>query len=168
MTLKNLIKNNKWAAISPLFLDLYSDAEEDIVGYEVVFNNLGSMKPVKIDMFIVIYKEKDSEEEYIDVSGLHKYPKNKEEKYPQGIELTPWSKWLGMTIHPATLEMYSEQEIIVHCLYEMTFAGFSNEDIPKAIQKIENRMKEPKTMTEKERLANTEAVEEMLNGLKNK
>lgn len=36
-----------------------------------------------------------------------------------------------MTISKESLDYFSELEIIVHCLYEMTFMGFSDEDIQK-------------------------------------
>lgn len=162
MTFKQLIQTNTWSAISPLFLKLYPDAEEDMLGYELVFNKLMSMDPEKTAMSIVIYKEKDGQDEYIDVSGLHNHPKNEEEKYPQGIELTPWPEWLGMDISEETLKDYSEPEILIHCLYEMTFAGFSEDDIPKALRKINKNITERDTMTKEESDAIAASVEELL------
>lgn len=168
MTFKKLIESNTWSQVSPIFLNLYPDAKDDLSGYESVFKKLESIVAEKTDISIVIYKEKDDDEEYLDVSGLHNNPKNKEDEYPQGIELVPWHKWLGMDISRETLENYSALEIIAHCLYEMTFAGFSEEDIPRALRSIEKSTKEREIMTEEERDANTASVEEILNDWKNK
>lgn len=96
----------------------------------------------RIDMSIVVTKEKDEDEEYIDVSGLYNNPKNEEEKYSQGIEFIPWRMWLGMDISNESLQSFSAQEIIIHCLYEMTFVGFTEEDIQKIISRMQKSRKE--------------------------
>lgn len=165
MTFKQLIESNTWTDISPIFLNLYPDAEEDLLGYELVFKKLESIIPEKTEVSIIISKEKDGEEDYFDVSGLHNNPKSKEDKYPQGLELTSWNKWLGMDIHKQTLKGYSELEIIAHCLYEMSFAGFSEEDIPKALHRIEKSIKERQTMTKEERDMNAVSIEEIFKGI---
>ena len=108
MTLKQLLKTNTWLAISSMFIDLYPDAEINIKGYEAVFQKLVIMDTEGTEILIVISKEKDDDEEYIDVSGLHNYPKNQEENYPQGLELTPWCKWLGMDISKESFKDFSE------------------------------------------------------------
>ena len=89
------------------------------------------MQPEDTDMSIVLSIEKDDNEEYIDVSAKYNNPRNEDEKYPQGIELTPWRIWLGMDINDETLTNFTEQEVIVHCIYEMSYFGFSEEDIQK-------------------------------------
>lgn len=43
-----------------------------------------------------------------------------------------------MDICEESLNSFSQQEIIVHCLYEMTFAGFKEEDIQKSLPRTLN------------------------------
>ena len=93
------------------------------------------MEPEIIDMSIVITKEKEDDEEYVDVSGLYNNPKNVGEKYSQGIELVPWRKWLGMDMSKESLKNYLNQEIVVRCLYEMTFLGFNEKEIRKNLKR---------------------------------
>ncbi|TXD82140.1 hypothetical protein ESY86_15860 [Subsaximicrobium wynnwilliamsii] len=138
MTFKQLILTNNWQKIAPLFLEIYPEAEKNMEGYQAVFEKLKVIDPEESDISIVISKEIDDDEEYIEACGLHKNPKNEDENYLQGIELTPWCKWLGMDISKESLNDFSELEIIVHCLYEMTFVGFSEEAIQEKINKIEN------------------------------
>ena len=133
MTLKALMQNSEWPAISVKFLEIFPEAKKNLEGYKTVFEKLMVMEPERIDMTIVVAKEKDEDEEYIEVSGLHNNPKNQSEKYLQGIELVPWRKWLGMDISSESLDSYSPQEIIARCLDEMTFFGFHEEDIQKKI-----------------------------------
>ena len=54
-----------------------------------------------------------------------------------GIELTDWAEWLGMEIEPETLSRYAEADIIVHCVWEMTFFGYSQADIEKTVEELE-------------------------------
>ena len=133
MTFKQLLKTKTWGSISSMLLKIYPEASKNIEGYKKVFEKLMLMESERVDMSIVITKEKDDDEEYIEVSGLHNNPKNEEEKYSQGIELVSWSKWLGMDISNESLQNFSEQEVILHCLYEMTFAGFREEEIQKVL-----------------------------------
>jgi len=135
MTFKQLVKTNCWESISSIFLKIYPQASENIEGYKMVFEKLIVIEAERIDISIVVTKVKDQEEEYFDVSGLHNNPKNEEEKYSQGIEFVPWRKWLGMDISRESLIDFSPQEIIVHCLYEMTFVSFKEEDIHKKLKK---------------------------------
>lgn len=131
MTFQKLLRNHFWANISPIFLEIYPEAKRNIDGLKNVFEKLMVMDSEGIEMSIVLTKEIDEEEEYIEVSGLYNNPKNEEEKYLQGIEFISWNKWLGMDICEESLDNFSEQEIISHCLYEMTFYGFSEKNIEK-------------------------------------
>ena len=124
MKFKELILKNNWQSISSHFLKLYPEAEKNLDGFKMVFEKLLTMKPEKIDMSIVITKV---------ISGIHNNPTIKEKKYPQGIEFTPWSQWLGMDISNESLAHFSEEEITVHCLYEMTFVGFEEEEIQQTL-----------------------------------
>ena len=95
--------------------------------YKKMFESLKTVEPEKIGMTIVITKEKDiiDGEDFIDVAGIVNTPTNMEENYSHGIELLPWRQWLGMDISKDSLANFNAEEIIIHCLYEMTFEGFS-------------------------------------------
>ena len=163
MNLKQLIQTNSWQTVLPIFLTIYTEAEKNIKGYQTVFEKLITMPSEETDMTIIISREIDGDEEYVDVSGLLNNPKNKEETYSQGIEFTPWRKWLGMDVKKETLNSFSELEIIVHCLYEMTFVGFTEEAIREKMNKIEKSRIERESMTKEESDAVTLSVKELLN-----
>lgn len=135
MNLDKLIQKHTWEAITPLFLKIYPEAEENIEGYKMVFAKLKVMDLVETDMWLVLKTVQDGEDAYVDVSGLHKHPKTEEEKYAQGIEFLSWHKWLGMDIQEESFKAFSELEILVHCLYEMTYVGFSEEQIQERVRK---------------------------------
>lgn len=162
MIFKKLIQTNIWSTISTLFLEIYPKAEKDMAGYKMVYEKLLLLNPEETGMSIVITKEKDCEDEYIDVSGVHNNPTNEEENYSQGIEFKPWQEWLGMDVSSESLNDFSELEIIVHCLYEMTFVGFTEEAIQERIIRIEKSKKERKLITKEESDAVTTSIEELL------
>lgn len=163
MNLNKLIQKHTWETITPLFLKIYPEAEENIEGYNMVFEKLKVMDPVETDMWLVLKTAKDGDEIYIDVSGLHKHPKTEEEKYSQGIEFLSWHKWLGMNIQEESLQAFSKQEILVHCLYEMTYVGFSEEQIQERVRKASQNREEEEPMTEEDYEENRRAVMEILN-----
>lgn len=125
------------------------------------------MNAANSDLEIVVVHQKDDfdGEEYIDVSGKYKNPKNEEEKYSQAIEFTSWRQWLGMEISTESLTHFSELEIIVHCLYEMTFMGFEEEEIQEEFKTIEDNIAAYKNMIAEEKKANTLSLDEIVENI---
>lgn len=162
MTLKTLIEKHTWQAIASVFLKTYPKAEENMAGYQQVFEKLSEMESETTGMSIIVKTETDDDEDYVDVSGLNIHPKTEEDHYPQGLELTPWKQWLGMEISNESLKEFSEQEILVHCLYEMTFEGFSEDAIQKTSERIEKSCKARQSNPEAQDLVSEEDVFKLL------
>lgn len=168
MTLKTLLQKHTWLSIASIFWEVYPDEEKNSEGYQEVFEKLLLMPPQDSEMAIVVAYCKDEfdGEEYVNVSGEYLHPKNEEETYSHAIEFTPWQEWLGMEIHPDSLEHFTELEIIAHCLYEMTFVGFEEEEIQEEMNRIKDISDDYKNMTDEEKEANTTSLEELLEDLK--
>ncbi|MBC8526518.1 MAG: hypothetical protein H8D22_06605 [Candidatus Cloacimonetes bacterium] len=158
MKFKELIDKYNWDEVHSAFLQLYPDQEKNIEGYKQVFSELQAIKPVETKMRIAIedaFDESDKEC-YTHVSGkdgtLNKESNpehfkddklgNQEVSY--GIEFTDWAKWLAMEIDHESLARYSELDIIGHCLWEMTFYGFTQEKIRKQLAQLEKEAEEAK------------------------
>ena len=169
MKFKKLIQTNSWLSVATIFMELYPDEGKNISGYKKVFEELLYMHPDDSDMLIVVAHQKDDFDglEYVDVSGKYCHPKNEDEKFSQAIEFTAWSKWLGMEISQESLLHFSELEIISHCLFEMTFAGFEEEEIKEELKSIEKSIEDYKNMTDEEKEANTTSLEELMNDMDN-
>lgn len=169
MKLKKFIQSNAWLSVEAILLQLYPDEEKNISGYKKVFEELLFMHPEDSEISIVVAHQKDDYdgEEYVNVSGKYANPKSEEEEFSQAIEFTPWNKWLGIEISQESLQHFSELEIISHCLYEMTFVGFEEEEIQKELNSLEKSIEEYKNMTDEEKKANTISLEELLKDLEN-
>jgi len=158
MKFKDLIDKYKWDDVYSTFIQLYPDQEKNIEGYKRVFEELRTLKPVETKMCIVIedvFDEYDKEY-YAHVSGkdgtLNKKSDpesfkddevgNQEVLY--AIEFTDWAEWLAMEIEQESLSKYSELDIIGHCLWEMTFYGFTQEKIKKQLAQLEKETEEAK------------------------
>jgi len=154
MKFKELLYKYNWDDVHSTLLQLYPDQERNVEGYRQVFETLRTITPVETNMRICIESvfDEDEDEYYASVSGkdgtLMKEQKdippeflkdddigNQEVSY--GIEFTDWAEWLGMEIDPETLSNYSEVDILGHCLWEMTFYGYTREDVKKAMDEIE-------------------------------
>jgi len=127
--------------------------KKNIEGFRQVFEQLQTIKPVETTtrIFIEDVFDEYENEYYTSVSGkdgtLNKESNpeifkddeigNQEVSY--GIEFIDWAEWLDMDIDPESLSKYSELDIIVHCLWEMTFYGYTQEDIKETIDTIHQK-----------------------------
>ena len=186
MKLKNLIKNTTCREVRQSLLKAYTDTNKSIDGYESVFKELLELSPKKIlnnkNMRIVLKKVHEKlddptmgTENYIDVCGkdgsivndhLPKGMKRKKDKFGYSeqkfaLELIPWEEWLNMKIDNQTLSEYSANDIIAHCIWEMTFFGFDQATIKAQKEEIDRRVKELDNMSEEEKNEKLIPMEEM-------
>ena len=150
MKFKELLDKYPWDEIVPVLIQLYPDQEKSLPGYQQVFETLRTLAPVETNMRIFIENVWDefSDEYYASVSGkdgtlwkdetpevvMDDERSNQEVSY--GIESTDWAEWLGMMIDVETLANYADVEIIGHCLWEMTFFGYSQEAIKQRLAEL--------------------------------
>lgn len=149
MKFGELLKEYSWDDVALALLRVYPDEDKNIEGYKHVFDTLQTLSPTKTNMRIVIENALDpsTKEYYPDVSGKNGTLVKEDSPYTEddttgnqeqtyGIEFQEWSEWLGMELDPSTLEKFSEEEIIAHCLWEMTFFGYTQEEIQKTFDEI--------------------------------
>lgn len=153
MNFYELIKTNNWLSVSMTLTNLYPDQLKSIEMYESVFESIQRMTITESDIQIVLQQcndEENNEESYVDVSGSKKNS-NFESTENLAIEFVPWTEWLGMAVGQETMIEFSELEIVSHCLYEMTFVGFDEEEIQKQFSSINKTVDDCKNMTEDEK-----------------
>jgi len=123
-TLQDLISRNAWLHVDHRLMEIYPDSDAD--SYEGVFNQL-CVKPAKPSKIIITLSVVDEE---VNVDGV-------ENGETRALDFTPWSSWLGMEIDKDNLAKFDETDIIVHCLWEMTFIGFDESKIQHELEVME-------------------------------
>ncbi len=119
--------------ISRIVRGLYSD-NFDYYYVEYVFDACLNKTPKKSDKNIEIMIDKVLSEFdgniWFDVYGICKNTGTK-----WALELDDWGEWLAYTISAVTAEHYSDEEILAHCIEEMTFLGLEK-DIKETRDKL--------------------------------
>lgn len=145
MKFKKIIESTNWETVRKTFLINYPDQEKNMDGYERVYKKLRSKPPTKSNMELcceLVEPILKVDEPYVEVYAMDgtKREDGSLEKFSLG--LSSWSKWLGSSVSESTLATYSNEEIISHCLNDMTFYGFSETDIKKVRKDLENQSKD--------------------------
>ena len=65
-----------------------------------------------------------------------------------------------MSLAPETLENFKELEIISHCLHEMTFCGYEEEEIQQQFDSINKTIDDYKNLTDEEKKQQTIPLDE--------
>lgn len=59
-----------------------------------------------------------------------------------GLDLSPWDEWLALRVSQSLLDKMTAAEIVGHCVWEMTFYGFTQEKIAAFRAELECSVKE--------------------------
>lgn len=115
----------------------HKDPDEEL--YEKgnkVFETLQAMEPItKEDLKLAVWHGMtDNHEVGYDVSGVGYNKYNELQWY--AIETTPWNEWLGMPIYEKTLKELTPAQIVGYSIWEMTYFGWSEEEIRSRTSKI--------------------------------
>lgn len=143
-TLSSILKDVEFEQVFERLCKWYPREERSKSGYESVFNTLLTLTPKKShnlnDTFIAAeltqYPLDDGP--CLDIYGTK--PKNDSVRY--GMEFCPWVDWVSMFITQESLDNFSKEDIVAGCLYEMTFFGFTEENISNELKKMEDGYRE--------------------------
>ncbi|MBI4824937.1 MAG: hypothetical protein HY807_00745 [Nitrospirae bacterium] len=159
---KDILKVCTFKDVNEALLKLYPDQRKGIKGYEYVFKTLKNMRHrySKEGMVIDIKKVGRGKNAYLDVSGVCT---EKDIRQSYALEYTPWSKWLGYEVDKKVLKKIPKEEIVAHCLWEMTFMGFTQSKIRSRLSALTRQAKDIK-----EGKVQTIPYEELMASIKDK
>lgn len=124
MTFKELLSHSHWEGVSVELTRLFPDYQHYMDSYRRAYDELTQSDPDVSNMrlFIGRYDENGMVPFY--VIGF-------DGECPKGVclKLSSWKLWLGAHISTSILSQFSEDEIIAICIYDMTWAGFSSNDV---------------------------------------
>ena len=78
-----------------------------------------------------------------DVFGISQGDSNR-----YSLSLEPWSNWINYNILDKSIQIYGEATVLAHILYEMTFYGYSSEDVEERHQEVINALNDSYKMIE--------------------
>jgi len=159
-TLYDLIHGVSWDSIETVLQGHYQINDEGIENHRKVRERMMAMDPVSNPITIIFETYENDEDVEIKISGedgtvLRDMPDFKYMNIPEndvraltpvrfGIEFKPWQKWLGMAVSPQTLQEFSPEEVVAHCLWEMTFISFDETEIQNTIEDLEKKVEDIK------------------------
>jgi hypothetical protein len=135
MNLKKLIDLLEFKDVSLTLENLYGeDYRRNESGYKLVFQKLKDIREIvhSENCMILITKLFGDE----GLSWNHVCGKIAGDELTCSLSFTPWKEWLGMKLSQSTVDNYSDKEIVSHCLWEMTYYGFTEEKIKELMDKI--------------------------------
>ena len=140
MKLYDILQQTMWLDVEKSIKIHYPEVKQ-IKKYKKVYFKLLELEPIideNNDIQIIIHYN----DLWFEVLG---YSKKNNVLY--GLEYVRWEDWLGFEVHPDVLNLPAP-DVVAHCLVEMTYAGFTQEDIQKeanilieVTKKLENEIK---------------------------
>ena len=124
ITLKECLIQTNWSDISSDLSRLFPEHTELMASYQTAFQELTRTGPVVNNTRITISRYKPNGVLPFFVVGF-------EGECHKGIclKFIPWQRWLGATIDPSLHHQYRHSEIVAICLQDMTWAGFSSNEV---------------------------------------
>lgn len=167
MKLEELIKTNNWLSVELTLLNLYPDQEKNIDAYRRVYALIREMVSLRSEIEIIIEQGIDEETGEPGMGNVYGIDHESEDEITNAValEFTPWGEWMGMKISERVLKKFTELKIIAHCLYEMTFAGYDEEEIQDEFSKIKKIKDEYENLSPEEKERRTTSLDDWLKDL---
>ena len=121
----------------------YPNQIELLQDYNELLNELKDMKPEDDGSNITVAVDWAKPEPELDEEGyyiVHGYEPEKNVFW--GLGFTPYKHWLSYKADQRFIMMNGIDEYIAHCLWEMTFYGFQEEEKEELIQELIKRKEE--------------------------
>jgi hypothetical protein len=147
MRLHNLFALTRWEQVEPELDSWYKIDAPSMQAHQRAFEEIRTIvpEPDPDGIVTVLLQQARSEDGhvYVDVSGLD------QDRGLFAIEFMRWKHWLDCQVEfdPPTMTI---NEIVAHCLYEMTFCGFTEAPIQQQRADLTAMMDQIKTTLETE------------------
>ncbi|PGK52490.1 hypothetical protein CN918_32415 [Priestia megaterium] len=123
MKLFEVIKQTKWDNVMK---HLYIYCDSDVAAlFHKIYEKLYILPPItQTNEKIFITVDYISHENKYDTYGS-----KTTDNYKYILSLSTWEEWLGFYLSSSTLDKMSADEIVAHCMWEMTYYGTTSEEV---------------------------------------
>ena len=148
MNLKYLLEVYDPVDIVNHMQEVYPDeSENNLLGYFDVMEQLKETEHIPNDMVIhIVYVDYDFDGGPLDPEDCYHHLHGKKEGSDDtwSLGFHPWGEWLKSEMDVDTA-VYDDLDVICHCLWEMTFYGFTNEDVQEELAELDRRVDDIKS-----------------------
>ena len=147
MKLKEIISHVDWNDVAIAIVTERPYQRPVLAGFKKVFESLVTMEPTESEYKIRFERRQDvlnSDYTFPEVVGIKE---GVDERW--SLAFCPWTEWLGMEFCQETIEKFPPSQIVANCLHEMTFWGFTEENIKGHREELDDRIREAEEHTEK-------------------
>ncbi len=125
MTFKDLVINNTFGSLIPYLIEIDNRCKGSLEAFESAYNLILKMDVVNDGKTVsVMWSDPDDEEAYIRVTNLHD---------------GEWEECIGRELKVDENVNLTDAALCAHCLWEITFWGFSPDDEAEHFRKMLNR-----------------------------
>jgi hypothetical protein len=137
MTLKEIIGNTNFVDVWTFLIGLYDDFdfENSKATFSMAFEKTKTIETHQSKLRLHIEFAEEKQRGHWDVYGTYEGDK---EKY--ALDFTSWGEWLSAEVDGTVCSKLKPYEIAAHCLWEMTYFGFDDGEIPKMVHEISNEV----------------------------
>lgn len=141
-TLKQIWNNVDYKDVEEVLIELYPNDIKNLKGFAHAFNTINAITETTDNEDIITidisWVEDDIEPEkgegWYHVCGLDK------DNDTWSLSIMAWEEWLSKKVNkPAGM---SDVEAVAHCLWEMTWHGFTQEEIKVFVEDLQKRIEE--------------------------
>jgi hypothetical protein len=156
---KDVLSLTSWEDVSDILAKEYADEIESLPLYQKMYNSLNVLETISNGMEIHVRYVKDKEDgsSWYDVYGTDGTTIKEDENYQEswgdpdslikyGIEYRAWGQWLGMHVDLQDLENLGPSRFTAHCLAEIAWGGFTQEEATSHLNEIQKRSEEVKEL----------------------
>jgi len=137
-TLRQLIKKTKWKEVKKFLIFRYPDQKKNLDGYKRAFDEIKEIPIAKVDKNEYIIIERNIED------GIEWYSVSIRKKKDDTYYAVGFRSWKYISNLPIKRHNLFNTEIVAHCLWEMTYSGYSEKEVKKAGDKLFGKVKKIK------------------------
>lgn len=127
-----------WNELIEYYSDMFQIKNKYLTVYESLFTQSPARNVEEMIIHIDVVDSNDSLNENSIEYRVHGKNNSLEWKGHWDVSASNWEDWLGFYVDQQVLESFSDEQIVALCLYEMTWFGFSEEQIKQNADNLEN------------------------------